>query len=102
MSLETFFVAVVVAGAMVAAFWLYAAVFDFVDAWKKKERERDRAMLTEARLPPMTPLEETCASRESSMLALKTHMLKLDDTLKGPPIGHERRPNRPKAARMMD
>ena len=111
MTLEFFLVLVAVVGVMAAAMWGYCAIFDFVDAWKKK---RDRVMLSKGRLPPMTPLEETCASRERSMLAHKTLMLKRDDlngmttglydydAPTGPPSGHERRPKLPKARRMMD
>ena len=82
MTLEFFLVLVAVVGFGLVAMWIYAAIFDLFDAWKKK---RDMAMLREGRLPPMAP----------------TGLYDYDAPI-GPPDGHERRPKLPKARRMMD
>lgn len=78
MALETFLVVLAVVGAMAVWAWLYAAIFDFVDEWKAKERLRGftfmrstyddkgrpvlvpdpdakKAALESGRLPPMAP-----------------------------------------------
>ena len=89
MTLEFFLVLLAVVGCLLAAMWVYCAIFDFVDAWKKK---RDRAMLTEGRLPAMAP----------AVQYVMTTGLYDYDAPTGPPSGHERRPKLPKARRMMD
>ena len=90
MTLEFFLVLLALVVCLLAAMWVYAAIFDFVDEWKKKVR--DRAMLTEGRLPPMAP-----AGRYGMTPGLYDY-----DAPTGPPSGHERRPKLPKARRMMD
>ena len=81
--------------------WVYCAIFDFVDEWKKKARER--AMLTEGRLPPMAPAGHYEMDLRQEMFDEVTLALKLPRVvIKGPPIGHERRPARSKAGRMLD
>lgn len=73
MSLETVFVVLAVLAGMALLAWVYCAIFDFVDAWKKKARLREREDAWtaaarevigrakvrtggEARLPPMAPI----------------------------------------------
>ena len=83
MSIEFFLELVVFFFVLAALTWLYCAVFDFVDEWRKK---RDQAMLKEARLPPM-----------GGRYGFTEH-----EPPDGPPDGWERRPAMPKARRMMD
>ena len=90
MAFEFFLVLLAVIGTMAAAIYAYCAIFDFVDAWKKKAQ--DRKMLTEGRLPPMAP-----EGRYGMTTGLYDY-----DAPTGPPSGHERRPKLPKARRMMD
>ena len=118
MTLEFFLVLLAVVGFGLAAMWIYAAIFDFVDAWKKK---RDRAMLREGRLPPMIPdpwhtapadrmdplterpmSPENRAALDQQFQQGMTTGLYDYDAPTGPPDGHERRPSLPKARRMMD
>lgn len=98
MVLETFLIVLALVVFGLAAMWLYAAIYDFVDYWKHKKKKpnedprigqlkRMKAALVDGRLPPMTP-----ASRYGM-----DHELPV-----GPPVGWEKRPSRPKAARMPD
>ena len=97
MTLEFFLVLLAVVGGGLAAMWIYAAIFDFVDAWKKK---RDRAMLTEGRLPPMTP-DSRAALDQQFQQGMATGLYDYDAPT-GPPSGHERRPKLPKARSVLD
>jgi hypothetical protein len=102
MTLEFFLFLVALAGGLLFAFWLYAAVYDFVDEfvdeWKAKDRiKREKArrmaeaMVKIARFPPMAPERSTGGD------CWVEH-----EPPTGPPIGHERRPARPRAARILD
>lgn len=98
MSIEFFLELLAVVFVLGCLAWVYCAVFDFVDEWKKKARLRREAAAegfpllygeerVEARLPPMA-----LASRYGMDHELPA----------GPPEGWAKRPSLPKAARMMD
>ena len=106
MSIEFFLELLAVVCILAFLAWAYCRIFDFVDEWKKKAVYRRKkaetwAALDEARLPPMTPMTDVDLRQEifdEVTLALKLPRV----VIKGPPSGHERRPARSKAGRMLD
>ena len=86
--------------------WLCCAVFDFVDAWKKKKRIRQDAMtrLLSAENPRTTELRRmTQELREGRLPPMGgRYGFTEHEPPDGPPDGWERRPALPKARRMMD
>ena len=106
MTIGFFLELLVVILVLAALAWLYCAVFDFVDAWKKKKRVRQDAMarLLTADNPRTTELRRmTEELREGRLPPMwGRYGFTEHEPPDGPPDGWERRPALPKARRMMD
>lgn len=107
MSIEFFLGLAVIVFGMAALAWIYCAIFDFVEWWKEKERlqrESDASLvetLIEARLPPMET-GNGFHDRMTEIMAPPGHYGINYEPPAGPPDDWEKRPSRPKAARMLD
>ena len=103
MTIEFFLELVVFFFVLAALAWLYCAVFDFVDAWKKKKRVRQDAMarLLTAENPRTTELRRMTKELRGGRLPPMggRYGFTEHEPPDGPPDGWERESPRSKAGR---